>query len=87
MNLTEEDVYNWDCVDCEEQQADFIRRYVRTEEQAKWMRENDYSVIDIITGNYPSYHQQEIIRFLHIPWNRKVEEIGLRPKFFEDVLQ
>ena len=49
-----------------------IKTFLRTEEQRKWMSENDVSIEDILNGRTYDRHQKFIHEKLFPDWNLKV---------------
>jgi len=73
LNLSEEIIHILEHPDREEHTIDIIKSYLRTEEQRKWMYNQDLSIADILNGRF---HGTEatvtIIQSMFNDWNEKI---------------
>jgi len=66
-----EDCYNFLNPDSEENTIDFIKTYLRTEEQRNWLHEQDLTLADILNGRFNG-RQESRVKAIQAEWNEKL---------------
>jgi len=78
MQPSEEEMEWWTYPQDTQDQVNFIKKFLITEEHRKWLFNHDISLYELLTGEYSYSLRDDVYSILYDPWNVKLKAWGLR---------